>query len=332
MKSVTIRQFGEPADVVEVIDRPIPEPGPGQVRVRMLAAPVNPSDLMSIRGVYTKVPPLPFAPGYEGVGVVESTGPGLLGRLLVGRHVALLTSDGGTWQNQTLAPARQAVPLSSAIPVDQAAMFFVNPTTAFVLTRRVLAVPAGHWLLQTAAGSALGKMVIRLSQRYGFRTINVVRRQEQADELKALGADTVIATDREDVVEQVKSITKGVGVHHALDCVGGTLGSMVVKTLAPGGRLVVFGTMSAQPLSFSSRDLMTPSASIQGFWLGNYMTSLSLPAKLSLVSTVGKLIRGGVLTSEIGQRFPLDAIRDAVQEAERPARGGKVLLTIDPAR
>lgn len=328
MRGVILDRFGEPKDVLDVTDRPMPTPGPGQVRVRMLAAPVNPSDLMTCRGTYTKIPSLPFAPGYEGVGVVESAGPGLFGKFLVGRRVAMLTGDGGSWQEYNIIPARQAVPLSDQIPIDQAAMFFVNPTTAYVMTREVLKVPRGEWLLQTAAGSALGKMVIRLGKHFEFRTICVVRRSEQARELTELGADEVIATDEQDLHERVMQITRGVGVRHAVDPVSGELGSRVIRCLAPGGRLIVFGTLSHQPLQFSSRDLMTPGATIEGFWLGNFMAKLGLLKKLRIVSKVGSLMKGGILVSEIGKTFTLEEIREACVEAERTARGGKVLLRI----
>lgn len=326
MRGVHIERFGEPADVVSVMEAPPPEPGPGQVRVRMLAAPINPSDLMSIRGVYTKIPTLPFRPGYEGVGIVESSGGGLLGRMLVGRRVALLSADGATWCEYAIVSARQAVPISSDLPLQDAAMFFVNPLTAYLLTRDVLQVPSGQWLLQTAAGSALGRMIIKLSKEFGFRTINVVRRQAQVAELKSLGADEVIATDDASIADEVRRITGGTGVLHAIDCVGGTTGSAIVRALAPGGRLIVFGTLSGEPLSFSSRDLMTPGARIEGFWLGNVMAGFGLVKKLSVVRKVSQLIRRGILNAEVGQWVDLDQIKVGVSAAERPARGGKVLL------
>lgn len=329
MKAVVLERFGEPTDVLRVVERERSNPGAGQVRVRVLASPLNPSDLMTTRGTYTKLPALPFVPGYEGVGVVEAAGGGMLPRLLVGRRVAFLAAEGGAWQEYNIVSARQVVPLSKRVPLEQAAMFFVNPTTAYVLTRKILKVPHGEWLLQTAAGSAVGRMVIRLGRRFGFRTINVVRRPEQAAELRDSGGDAVIASDGSDLVEQVRRLTNGVGVRYALDCVAGSLGSSVLGCLAPLGRLVVFGTMSQAPLSFSSRDLMTPGARIEGFWLGNYMSRLGLVSKLTLISRVGRLLREGVLASEIGATFPLDQIRDAVTHVEQPARPGKVLLTID---
>jgi NADPH:quinone reductase-like Zn-dependent oxidoreductase len=331
VKAVCFERFGDPADVLQAAERPIPTPGPGQVRIRMLMSPVNPSDLSTVRGVYSKIPSLPAFPGYEGVGVVDAAGPGLLGRLLLGRRAAFLSAEGGAWSEYVVVPARQAAPVSKRLPVEQAAMFFVNPMTAYCLTREVLKVPAGEWLLQTAAGAAVGRMILRLARRYGFRTINVVRRRELADELRSLGAQEVIVadgrSDEDELTARVREVAKG-GVRYALDCVSGALGSQIVRCLAPQGRLVVYGAMSQQPLVFSSRDLMTPGSRVEGFWLGNYLANQRLIAKLRIVRTVGRLVRDGVLVSDVGRTHPLDEVKQAVMEAQREGRRGKVLLQI----
>src|SRR5687767_2505817 len=111
MRAVVFERFGEPAEVLQVRDVPVPEPGRGEVRVRMLASPVNPSDLLEVRGRYSAAPNLPAIPGHEGVGIVESAGGGLLGRFLVGKRVCVLNRKTGNWCEQTVIPARQAIPL-----------------------------------------------------------------------------------------------------------------------------------------------------------------------------------------------------------------------------
>src|SRR5438093_6191007 len=119
MKAIVFDRFGDPAEVLQVRDVPVPEPGRGQVRVRMTASPVNPSDLLVVRGQYGRLPKLPATPGFEGAGVVEAAGPGLL-RLLrglrPGRRVAVLNAHGGNWQEQVVLPARQLVPLPADLP------------------------------------------------------------------------------------------------------------------------------------------------------------------------------------------------------------------------
>ena len=252
MKAIVCDQWGEPEKVLHVRDVPPPVCGPGQVRVRMLASPINPSDLFMVQGVYGKQPPLPCIPGFEGVGVVEE-GRGLLAWRVKGKRVAVLNSSSGNWAEQVVIPARQAVPVPADFSDEQAGTFFVNPASAIVMTRNVLQVPPGAWLLQTAAGSALGRMVIRLGVKHGFRTLNVVRRKEQADELKRLGGNAVVVTSEEPLVERVKALTNGEGVPFAIDAVGGELGSQVVETLARGGRMLVYSNLSLKPLTLDPR-------------------------------------------------------------------------------
>ncbi|HTN04031.1 MAG TPA: alcohol dehydrogenase catalytic domain-containing protein, partial [Planctomycetaceae bacterium] len=184
MLAVVQESFAEPAQSVAVRDRASGELHAGQVLVEMLASPVNPSDLMTLRGSYGRRPDLPAVPGYEGVGIVRKAAAGLYGRWLVGQRVAVICPTGGAWAEQLHASARQVIPLPRTLSVEQGAMFFVNPATAWLMTRSVLAIPRGAWLLQTAAASAVGRMIIRLGRETGFRTLNVVRREDQAEQLR----------------------------------------------------------------------------------------------------------------------------------------------------
>jgi len=333
MQAVVFEQFGEPGDVLNVVEGQAAQPASGEVLVRMLAAPVNPSDLMTVRGTYGRLPEMPAVPGYEGVGIVETSGGGVLGRFLTGKRVAVASRNGGTWAERCVVPAKQVIPLPKDVSTEQGAMFFVNPVTAFVMTRRVLQVSAGEWLLQTAAGSALGRMVIRLGRRFGFRTLNIIRRPEQAPQLQAVGADAVVHFDpakhsAEQLRDDVSQVVGEGGIRYAIDPVGGATGSAVVACLGTGGRLLVFGTLSDDPLSFSPRQLMGPGAQVEGFWLTNYLDRLGLLGKLGLIRQVGGLVRSGVLASEVGATFPLENIREAVGAADQPGRTGKVLLQI----
>jgi len=329
MKSILFERFGDPSEVLEVKDSPVPVPGRGQVLVRMLASPINPSDLLYVRGVYGRRPELPASPGFEGVGVVESAGPGILGKFRRGKRVAVLNGRGGNWQEYVVVPAKQAVPVPETLSDDQAASFFVNPASALAMVRHVLRVPPGAWLLQTAAGSALGRMVIRLACLAGFRTINVVRRKEQIEQLRQLGGDAVICSTDESIEQRVAEITGGRGVHYAIDAVGGATGSAVVRCLGTGARMLVYGTLADEPMTIDQRTLIVGQKSIQGFWLSEWIQAQSILKILWLFREIGKLISTGTLGTEAGTAFPLEKVKEAVKLAAQAGHKGKILLRMN---
>ncbi len=356
MKSARIDAFTQNTSDIRIEDVAIPEPGAGQVRVRMLLSPVNPSDLNFVHGTYhtalsriiwnqgrrnddatvfydpahTRPCPVPpYALGGEGVGIVEATGPGFLARRLRGKRVAVAGGPPqGTWQEYTLAEAKRAVVLPDAISDEQGAMFFVNPVTAYVLIREVQKVPRGAWLLVTAAGSALGKSVVRMGKLYGFRTLCVVRSDANTAELLALGADAVIETASQDLRAEVFKLTRGQGVGYAIDCVGGELAGDVVCCLGLGGRLVIYGTLANSPLRIPGRDLMMPVANVSGFLLPNWMAQQSPLKLLGIVRAVKKLMVAGVFHADISETFALPDVVAAIDSALKPGRTGKVMLRI----
>lgn len=328
MKAVVFEQFGEPAEVLTCRDIPLAEPGPGQVRVRMLYSPINPSDLLTVRGNYGIQPKLPATPGFEGCGIVEKSGGGFYGKLLLGRRVCVLNRHAGNWRDHVVINALDAFPfVPKGVPDEQMACLFVNPATAWIMTMEVLRPKPGQWVLQTAAGSALGKMIIRIGKRFGFKTINVVRRSDTAAEIAKLNPDVIIDTSKEDLEERVADITGGKGVPYALDAVGGETGSKVFRCLGPQGRMLVYGALAAdQSMQVSARRLILGSKSIEGFWLSDWVKARSPLRMLRLLRKVGRLIRDGLLRTEIAATYSLDQIKEAVTAAETPGRQGKVLL------
>lgn len=333
MKSIRFSATGEPLQVLECASVERPVPGPGEVLVRMLASPVNPSDLMFVRGRYTTAARLPGSAGFEGVGIVEASGGGLRGRIFRGKRVAVLNRNGGNWSEYVVVPSSQVIPVSGVLPVEQAAAFFVNPATAWVMTQEVLRIPRGGWLVQTAAASSLGRMIIRLGRHCGFRTLNIVRRQSQISALKSQGADEVIVFDgTKDTPEQFQKAVAGIvgttGVRYAIDAVGGETASALVECLGKHGHMLVYGTLSTSPMQFSPRTIMTVGSRVEGFWLGNFMGEVSLPYKLRLVRRITRLIQQGILATRIRQTYTLDQIREAVVAAELPDQDGKILITM----
>lgn len=333
MRMIRFEQFGEPADVLKVCETAEPVAKAGEVLVRMLASPVNPSDLLNIRGGYSSRPSLPATPGFEGVGIVEASGGGLRGALFKGKRVVVLNRRTGNWAEKVVVPSEYVIPVSSRLTLDEAATFFVNPATAYILVKSLLDVPRGEWLLQTAAASAVGKMVVRLGNHYGFQTLNIVRRHDQVEQLKKAGADHVVVFNSEHdneriLVDQIRKHLGSETVKYAIDAVGGKTASTIVRILGERARMIVYGSLDRSPLDFMSRDLIRSGAILEGFWLARHMESLSLPAKLSLVSKLTGFIRSGVLSTEVGKVFPLEEVVEAVIEAERTGKSGKVLIQL----
>jgi NADPH:quinone reductase-like Zn-dependent oxidoreductase len=355
MKSAGISAYTQNVHDIHISELPVPEPGPGQVRVRMLMSPVNPSDLNFVHGTYhsslertvwnqgkvggnrlfydpglrNACPEPPFALGGEGLGIVDAAGSGWLARRLLGKRVAVASGPpNGTWQEYMLADARRAVALPAEISDEQGAMFFINPVTAYVLAREVLRVPAGSWLLLTAAGSALGKSIVRMGRLFGFKTLCVVRSSANTEELHSLGAEVVVETDHQDVIAEVFRISGGKGVPFAMDCVGGDLSSEVIRCMGLGGKLVMYGTLANQPVQFPVRDLMMPLAQISGFLLPNWMLQQSPLKLLGVLRRVKQLTKKGVFNAPVGHKFPLDQVAQAVAASLQPGRTGKVMLNI----
>jgi NADPH2:quinone reductase len=328
VKRVVFDRFGPPAEVLRLEDDvPAPQPKFGEVLVRILASPVNPSDLMYVAGKYGLKPTLPATPGFEGVGVVEATGGGLLGWFRKGKRVAVINDRVGNWAEYTITKARQVVPVPDDLSDELAATFFVNPATALAMTQDVLKVPRGAWLLQSAAGGELGKMVIRLGYKFAFRTINVVRRREQVEELKKLGADHVIVESDGPIPEQVRKLVPD-GVRYAIDPVGGETGSQIIASLAHGGRCLLYGSLSDEPVSVHPRYFIGNNLRVEGFWLGEWAKKQRILTMLRLFRRVRSLMREGVLQTQFAATYPLEDVRKAVEHAAAPGKGGKVLLRI----
>ena len=351
MKAVEVSAYAEGVEHVALVDRSPREPAAGEVRVRMLVSPINPSDFNHVHGTYegalrraiwnhgsevpsyapggAPMPTPPFVLGGEGVGIVEATGAGWMARRLRGKRVAIAAGPPeGAWQESTVVAARRALPVPTGVSDVQAAMSFINPLTATIMVREVLRVPARGWLLQSAAGSAVGKMVVRLGRELGFRTINVVRSQANVEALREHGADAIIDRSQQNVAEEVHRLTGGRGVGHALDCVGGEIGQELVRCLGIDGHMVVYGTLSPDPISLPSRLLMMPCARISGFFLPNWLMQQPPLRLLRVLRQARSLIARGVFETSVAEVFDLADVHTALEAASRRDRTGKILLRI----
>lgn len=325
MRAIRFERFGPPAEVLRLVEMPAPEPGPGQARLRLTHRPINPSDLLTVSGEYGRLPRLPATPGFEAVGRVEALGQGATGPAIGARVVPL--SAGGTWCESVVADTALLVPVPDGVSDEAAAQFVVNPVTAWVMLEEELDLQPGDWVLQTAAGSTLGRLVIQIGRLRGYRTINLVRRPEQVDELLALGADAAFATGDGDVVERIRQLTDGKGAAGALDAVGGETGALALRALRPGGTLLLYGMLGNEPLPLHNGEMLFRGLTARGFWLSHWFRRTA-PAQVA--TTLGALMQwmaAGDLTPPVEAIYDLADFREAIAHAERPGRSGKVLLS-----
>ena len=288
MKSILFEQTGKPSDILKITDLPMPEPGPNEVRVRVIASPINPSDMMFVQNLYGIRPQLPSGAGFEGMGVVDALGEGV--QMQTGMRVSFTSV--GTWAEYAIAHQRSLIPVPNAISDDVAAQLFVNPFTAYAMVQDAN-VPEGGWLMLTAAGSAFGKMVIQLCIMRGIKTIGTVRRDDLNDELKTLGLTEIINTETENLPARVKEITDGKGVACVLDAVGGHTATEALTCLAKGGTMLIYGLMSLQDASLNAGLLIFRELTIKVFLLTDWMRRVESQTRQDVAKNVIRLLASG---------------------------------------
>ena len=311
-----------PQDVISAVPLQLPEPAAGQVRVKVLAAPINPSDILTLTGAYGMLPPLPAVGGNEGVGKVEALGEGV-SNFKVGQTV-LLPVGCGTWVTALNAPAEKLIPLPDADPL-QLAMLTVNPPTASLLLSEFVDLKPGDWVIQNAANSAVGGYLVQLAKLRGIHTINVVRRASAIDAVKASGAEHVVV-DAEDLPKRVHAVTGGAPVKLAIDCIGGVATENLARCLAEGGTLVNYGAMSGERCMISPRYFVFRDITLRGFWLSQWFKKATPAQRTAVFGEIAKLIAQGKLEARVQATYDLDHIKQAVQAAASGARDGKIVL------
>lgn len=331
MHVVQFARYGDPAEVLDVVDAPDPgPPAAGEVAVDFVASPINPSDLLTVRGEYGVRPELPATPGYEGVGRVAAVGEGVA-HLKVG-DLVLLIGGRGTWCARATLKAARLFPLPPADPL-QLAMLTANPPTALLMLEQFVALEAGEWVIQNAANSGVGVALIAIARARGLRTVNMVRRASLAPQLTAAGADVVLV-DGPDLAKRVRAALAGAGAEPSalrlgIDAVGGPATGRLARCVAEGGTVVSYGSLSGEPCAVEARDTIFRDVSLRGFWLTRWIGAAG-PAEVSRVfGTVAGLVADGTIRIPVEATYPLARVREAALHAAREGRDGKVLLIAD---
>ncbi len=326
MRAIQFSQFGNPAEVLELVDHHPGQPSAGEALINVEAAPIHPSDLLTISGEYGLLPPLPATPGNEGVGRILEVGQGVVN--IKAGDLVLLPLGSGTWCDGMRASASELVKLPDDVDPVQLSMMTINPLTADLLLSDMVSLHTGDWVIQNAANSSVGHYLIALAKQRGIKTINLVRRGGGvAMKLEELGGTAVIVDQGQNIADAVKSIVGGDPVRLAIDCVGGPASNALANCLSPGGTLVNYGRMAGLPCQIDPAQLIFRDIKVRGFWLLNWFREHGQEALAQRLDTLVKNITEGRLRAEIAGTYPLERIRDAVKQAQQHSRDGKVVLT-----
>jgi NADPH:quinone reductase-like Zn-dependent oxidoreductase len=315
------REFGQPEEVLELVEVDAPAAGKGEALVRVLASPINPADINYVQGVYGVRPDLPAVPGMEGCGEVLECPAG---EFSPGDRVVFLRK-GGAWATETVVPADQLVPVPVEADPVQAAMLAVNPLTALRMITGFGALQAGDWLVQNAANSNVGRCVIQLAKLREIRTINLVRRAELRDELTGLGADVVLV-DEGGMVDAALEASGGVRPKLALNAVGGDSALRLMDLLGLRGTHVTYGAMSRQSLKVPNKFLIFKELTLTGYWVTKWLEEAGREEVLAAYAELAEQVARGALRQAVDREYPLEEARDACRRAQEGGRNGKVVL------
>jgi len=314
VRAAILRAVGETPRIETLADPGAPRGG--EVRVRMLRAPINLADRMTISGGYAAMPDLPFVLGAEGVGIVSAIGDGVT-NLRVGDHVLPLSR--GNWTTLRLLRATDLVRLPADFPIDQAAMLRINPATAWRLLHLARLAP-GDWIIQNGARSSVASLVRAFARTSGVNVVNVVR------EAGAAPSDGVVLEDSPDLPARAASATGGAPISLGLDCVAGASSGRLAACLAAGGQLVVFGHLSGSPSTIPSTVLTGKQLIVRGFSLRPAEAADSSPALQSLYNALAHALAAPDAHTPVAGLHPLEDLDAALQAS---ARGGRIQLALD---
>jgi mitochondrial enoyl-[acyl-carrier protein] reductase / trans-2-enoyl-CoA reductase len=330
MHKLQITAIGEPADVLELVEFEAPAPGPGQVLVAVQAATINASDFLYISGQYFIIPQPPSDVGAEGVGRVLAVGPGEDESLVGARVLLLPTYRHGTWATHVIAHTTDVVVVPDDIDTVQLAMVGINAMTALLLLRNYgdRSMP-DRWIGQTAGNSAVGEYLIKLAQRFGWKTVSVVRREAAAELVRSWGGDRVVIDD-ENLESNLAESLSDAELDIVVDSVGGRAARQLAHHLRFGGTLVSYAALSGQSASVSVLELIGSHVNWTGFWEINWLRRTDIEVVHSAYRELVALVADGTLSARVARTVRLDDWKDAVSLAQGDGgREGKVVFVFD---
>lgn len=314
---------------LKVAEKAKPKPGPGQVLVKMAAAPCNPSDLLFLSGKYGVKKTYPAVPGWEGAGTVVENGGGALGWWLKGKRVACggQADSDGTWAEYYVADARACVPLHDAVSFEQGATLLINPLTAVGMMEE--AKRGRHQaIIQNAAVSQVGRLLHTLAKKEGIPLINIVRRKEQAESVRQDGGKWVLDSSEDTFGKELKELSHKLGATIAFDAVGGEMTGVLLNVMPEKSTAFVYGALAGKPCGgVSPLSLIFQGKSVQGFWLSQWIRSRGSWHTFQATRKVQQLVGSGSFQTKIRMKASPDQWVEALLAYQKEMSKGKVLLS-----
>jgi NADPH:quinone reductase-like Zn-dependent oxidoreductase len=328
MKVVRFDRLGPPGEVLYVTEETIGTPSDDELLIHVEASPIHLADLKFISGELPFHSPLPGTPGMEGVGRVLKAGNAAHGWKEGDRVFLPLRVGGfGGWRQQVRLKAEGLLraPEGDAL---QLSLIPINPPTSWTMLTKVVDLAPGEWILQDAANSSCGRYLIVLAKRFGFRTVNVVRRESLVAETKALGGDVVLV-DGPDLAHRVKKATGGAPIRYAIDAVGSETAGRLAECLAPHGLLLNYGNVTTLPIAVRHNLLYTSGITIRGYMLNHGLAKMSRDEQQAMFDELARLVADGTLSAKIAATYTLEEVHEAVAHAARTGddRPGKIIVT-----
>ncbi|MFD0764557.1 zinc-dependent alcohol dehydrogenase family protein [Mucilaginibacter lutimaris] len=325
MKRLVFDKHGDPAQVLRIEEAPVPLAAAGELLVRMIRRPVNPYELAMISGGNGSEPAGTQVPGFEGIGIVEAAGSQDLAFTKGQRVIPAPVDLPGTWQEYVTGRPEQFVPVPDNVDDTQAALI-VNPLTCLVILREILNIKEGQWVMNTAASTNIGQLLIQLANILGFQLINVVRNRAAEENIRSLGAGYIINTNTDDLITVCERLTKGRGVNAVVDPVGGRTGSMAAKTLAFGGKMLLFSDMSGDSVKIEPMEFISKKLTVAGYTSFHWLNENSYEHKTRLISEIFTLIANEQLILKSDGDFKLEDYKLAIERSKESGRHGKIML------
>jgi NADPH:quinone reductase len=327
MKALLLRSFAQ-SDSLQFTEVAVPEPGPGEVLVKMAASPINPSDLILLSGANPNTRTLPSIPGFEGAGKVITSGGGKTADDLVGKNVACRAKPvgNGAWAEFMVTEAQRCIPLLSHVSLLDASMLLVNPLTAWALIDS--AMGDGHkGAIQTAAASAIGKMVVKLAQERQWPLINVVRKEAHVKVLKELGASWVLNSEAPDFDRDLQELALKLGTTVCFEAIAGSFVDRILRLMPSGSELWSYGGLSGEKCAIDPMVLVYGEKVVRGFW--GPPTLYKNPDKLeAAVAEIQDKIKT-VFQTDVRSQFALQDHEKALKLYSESMSAGKILFVMD---